>query len=90
MTQINISISGLEEQISLLNSLNSSFGSQKTDMPEISGTGPVASRTSETGQTLLLIRESLKELFAGTIDFLNAAQSCYVNTDTQIADEYGE
>ena len=90
MAEIKINILNLEEQTDQLIALSRSFGSRETVMPEISGSGPVASRTQELGQMLLRIRESLKELFDSTIVFLNSARSSYVESDTQLAHEYEE
>ena len=88
MAEININITNLEEQISLLNELSRSFACREMNMPEASGTGPALTETQGLGIMLLRIRESTKELFENTAVFLNNAKDSYANTDAQIAQRY--
>lgn len=88
MSEININITNMDEQIRLLTSLQQEFCSSAAALPETSGKGPVASAARTLGEKLMDIRENLEVLFEATGVFLNDARTGYLTADEKLKSGY--
>lgn len=88
MSEITVSVSGLEDAISKMQSLQSAWESNDTAYPTTVGGGSVVSEFEKIAQLYQQLNSNMVTLAGNTASFLSNLKRSYDETDQKIAADF--